>query len=158
MNKACRGFSYIELIACVAIVFLLLTIGLQVVEKTVQRAREAELRRSLLEIRRAIDQYKIAADAGRIHLDAGASGYPPNLNILAAGVIDRASSSEGKMYFIRRISRDPMHSGDANDNASTWGLRSYASSADNPKPGEDVYDVYSTSGGIGLNGIPYRDW
>ena len=46
---------------------------------TMQRQREAELRRSLREMRTAIDKFKDAADTGLIgamDLKTGAEGYP----------------------------------------------------------------------------------
>ncbi|WP_447730348.1 type II secretion system protein [Pseudoxanthomonas suwonensis] len=135
MRRSSHGFSFIELIACLAIVSLLLMIALPVAETSVKRTREGELRRSLLEIRQAIDRYKEAADAGRIQLEVGASGYPPDLQVLVDGVVDQASPSGRKMYFLRRIPRDPMYPGRAEDNAQTWGLRSYASPADAPEEG-----------------------
>jgi general secretion pathway protein G len=47
---------------------------------------------------------------------------------------------------------------DANKAGVGWGLRSYASSRENPQPGADIFDVYSLAQGTGLNGIAYREW
>jgi general secretion pathway protein G len=152
------GFSLVELLVVVAIVSVLATIGLPLAEMAHRRSQEEELRWSLRVIRKALDDYKAAADQGRIVRAVGDSGYPPNLNVLVDGIPDAKSARGEKLYFLRRIPRNPFADPTTRIAADTWGLRSYASSADNPQPGADVYDVYSPYQGTGLNGEPYRNW
>ena len=154
-----RGFTIIELVITVAIVSLLATAVLPSAQLMYQRERESELRLSLRTIRDAIDAYKRAWDAGHIKKELEKSGYPPNLQVLVDGVDDAGSTKEGvKIYFLRRVPRDPFWPDATTPAADTWGLRSYASPPDDPQPGDDVYDVYSRSSRTGLNGVPYRDW
>lgn len=152
------GFSLVELLVVVAIVSVLATIGLPLAELAQRRTQEEELRTSLRLIRKALDDYKDAVTEGRIPRNVGDSGYPPNLNVLVDGVPDAKSAQGGKLFFLRRLPRDPFAPADIAQAADTWGLRSYVSPSDDPKPGKDVYDVYSLSRDKGLNGEPYRNW
>lgn len=154
-----RGFTIIELVVTIAIVALLASAVIPSAQLVYQREREVQLRDALRTIRDAIDAYKRATDQGFIKKDLDKSGYPPDLQTLVDGVDDARSAKEGvKIYFLRRVPRDPFWPDPAAAAADTWGLRSYASPVDDPQPGDDVFDVYSRSSRTGLNGVPYRDW
>jgi general secretion pathway protein G len=153
------GFTLIEMVVTVAIVALLASIALPLAEVSVKRSKEHELRLALREIRTALDAYKQAVEEGRVVHTMQESGYPESLQVLVDGVPDASSPERTKrIYFLRRIPRDPLFSDPTRPDAETWGTRSYASTYDAPEAGEDVYDVYSLDPGIGLNGIPYRRW
>ncbi len=151
------GFTLIELVITVAIVGVLALLAAPLMEVTAQRHKEAELRLALRQIREAIDAYHQAVQEKRIESPADASGYPPDLERLVAGVPDITKPDRPKIYFLRRLPRDPMNPDATLSPAATWGTRSYASPPEAPSAGEDVYDVYSLSEGVGLNGVPYRE-
>lgn len=151
------GFSLVEVVVTVAIVALLASIAAPLTETVRRRAKEQDLKQALYQIRDAIDAYKVAADAGYIQKSADSSGYPPSLGVLVEGVRDLRSPKAARIYFLRRIPRDPFASAELLAEES-WGLRSYESPADDPEEGKDVFDVYSLAEGVGLNGIPYREW
>lgn len=157
-RKRARGFSFIELMASLAIMAVLLLVAVPTAQLAVQRHREAQLRTALAQIRTAIDRYKKATEQGKIPVNAGDSGYPPDLASLVEGVEDASSPDRSMIYFLRRLPPDPFHAGQASAPEDTWGLRSYASPPDAPSEGDDVFDVYSRSQGTGLNGVAYRDW
>jgi len=146
-----HGFTLIEMVITVAIVALLASVALPLAEMSSQRGKEQDLRRSLRDLRGAIDAYKRAFDEGRIAKEIDKSGYPPSLKVLVEGVADATKPKGAKIYFLRRIPPDPVSGED-------WGLRSYESPSDEPKPGKDVFDVYSISDAVGINGIKYREW
>jgi general secretion pathway protein G len=154
-----KGFTLIELIMTVAIIGLLAMLTMPLAELSVQHSKEQELRLALREIREALDAYKQAVADGRIPRSVGKSDYPETLQALVDGVPDaKTANSNNKIYFLRRIPRDPMVRDTTRSNDETWGKRCYASSADDPQEGNDVFDVYSRSDETGLNGVPYRKW
>jgi len=142
----------------VAIVALLASIALPFAELQVQRSRERELRHALRELREAIDAYKRASDEGRIARAADKTGYPPTLRALVEGVPDKLDAAGAKLYFLRRLPRDPFFDDAQVPAHETWGLRSSKSSPEEPRSGEDVFDVHTRHAGVGINGVPYKDW
>jgi general secretion pathway protein G len=159
LPRLSAGFTFIELIVTVAIVALLATMVFPMAELAVQRTKERDLREALRQIRGALDAYKKAVDEKKIIGEVDGGGYPPNLAILAEGVVDAKSpNKERKIYFLRRIPRDPMNSDSTVSADASWGRRSYRSPADAPREDGDVFDVYSRSPATGLNGVPYRKW
>jgi general secretion pathway protein G len=153
-----KGFSYIEVIFTIAIMALIATAAVPYVEVIVVRNKESQLRQNLREIRIAIDKYKKASDDGRIAKLLNETGYPRYLEELVDGVEDITDSKKAKIFFLRRIPRDPFFKDAAVPAAQTWALRSYDSSFEFPQPGKDIFDVYSSSHQKGLNGIPYNEW
>lgn len=142
----------VELVVVVAILSILVTMTLPVVKYTEKRTKEMELRAALRTLRNGIDEYKRFSDAGLIPIDLGTDGYPKELEVLYEGV-DLVGQVDRKVKFLRRIPVDPM-TGEAE-----WGLRSYQDEWDSDSwGGENVFDVYSLSEGVGLDGVPYSKW
>ncbi|MBB3121522.1 type II secretion system protein [Pseudoduganella violacea] len=158
MRSGQRGFSLIELLASAAILGVLASVAVPVVETTVRRQKERELRTALRDLRAAIDAYKQASAGGHIPVPKGHSGYPPDLASLMNGVPDEMDPKKRMLYFLRRIPRDPFHPDQAQKPLAMWGLRSSTSPSTAPLPGDDVFDIYSRSGQTGLNKVPYAEW
>jgi general secretion pathway protein G len=147
------GLTLIELIVATAILLILTTAALPLARVQLRRDQERELRLALREIRTAIDRYKDASDIGRIQVELGTEGYPKDLESMVEGVTIVNSPTEMKLRVLRRIPKDPM------TNSTDWGLRSYQDEPDSTSwGGENVFDVYTRSEGIALDGTNYKDW
>lgn len=157
-RRCSSAFTLIELLITLAILAILGTMAMPLVQVEVQRTREHDLRRALNEIRAALDAYKRAYDEGMVLHEANVSGYPPKLEVLVEGLENAKDPAKHKVFFLRRIPRDPMSDNPSLSDADTWAKRSYASEANEPAEGSDVYDVYSRSKKMGLNGQPYARW
>ena len=147
-----NGFSLVELIVTVAIVSILAGLALPLTRNTIKREREVALRQALREMRTAIDKFKESSDRGLIQVKLGTEGYPESLDILVDGV-PQIGAVDKKLKFLRRIPADPM------TNSTEWGKRAYQ---DDPEStsfgGQNIFDVYTKSQGIALDGTNYKDW
>jgi general secretion pathway protein G len=169
LKKKKKGFTLIEMIVTFTILAILAGIAIPLARTAVKREKEIELRRNLRTIREAIDAYKKLADENRIEFEDKTEGYPPDLETLVEGVEvtggaqpsgpqrdrrERRESEDTKIVkFLRRIPTDPM------TNSTDWGLRSYQDDPDSENwGGENVYDIYTKSPGIALDGTKYKEW
>jgi len=158
-RNGAAGFTLLELVITVVVVSLIAMLAFPMAEVAARRTKEQELRVALREIRTGIDAYKQAVTEGRVKASVESTGYPPDLKVLVDGVPDfKSPDKDAKIYFMRRLPRDPMSTDPSLSADETWGKRDYSSPPDSPQEGEDVYDVYSRSPLVGLNGVPYKDW
>jgi general secretion pathway protein G len=143
-----RGFTLIELIVATIILSILVGMAVPVAKNAINREREHELRYDLWMMRDAIDRYKDAADKGAFQIKLGSEGYPPDLDTLVNGV----DVGGKKLKFLRKVPVDPM-------TKQEWGMRSMQDDKDsNSWGGQSVFDVYTKSDGVALDGTKYKDW
>ncbi len=163
-----KGFTLIELLVVIAIVSILAAAVMPLSRMTVKRVKEMELRQSLRILRTAIDEFRRdCAPAGATttttklsqdYCKADQNYYPESLEQLTeplklAGAVDKTKK------YLRRIPRDPMMALDSPDNPNNWGLRSYGDEPDSTQwGGGNVFDVYSKSDTVALDGSKYTTW
>jgi general secretion pathway protein G len=148
-----KGFTLIELLASITILLLLTSMALPLARTQAKRSRELELRRDLRDLREAIDRYKDFSDRQQIPTKVDTFGYPPDLETLVEGVELKGAKEGTKYKFLRRIPIDPM------TGKAEWGLRAMQDDPDSKSwGGQNVFDVYTKSQEIALDGTKYDDW
>jgi len=140
-----------------AILAVLASAVIPMAEVAATRSKELELRRALREIRTAIDNYKAdydkAVEDKKIIPSLNETGYPESLEVLVEGS-DWGGMYDYKRKYLRRIPKDPFDQYDEG-----WGMRSYKDDPDTTfYSGEDLYDVYSQSTRLALDGTAYNTW
>ncbi len=147
-----RGYTMVEMVVVCALLVIVAAVALPTAKYSIKRGKEMELRQALRQMRNAIDEFKRYSDAGLIPVELGTDGYPSELEILIEGV-EVVGQIDKSVRFLRRLPVDPM-TGEAE-----WGLRSFQDDFDSDSwGGENVFDVYSLSEGVGLDGVPYQEW
>lgn len=158
-----KGLTLIELLVVIAIISILASAAMPVSRMTVKRMKETELRQNLRVLRKAIDEFKADCDAKKLSTLEGYcksenNNYPESLEKLTEPLKLSGSVDKTKKY-LRRVPRDPLTPLDSPDNPNNWGLRSYSDEADSTQwGGGNVYDVYSKSETVALDGSKYNTW
>jgi len=148
------GFTFLEMIIVLAILCILVGIAMPITKHENTRRKEAELKYSLKQTRDAIDRYKIDCELGLVGLldrRVNDNCYPPDLDRLVEGI--NIPNSDKTIRYLRSIPVDPFTEN------TEWGLRSDQDDRDSTSWGnENVYDIYSKSERVALNGTRYKDW
>jgi general secretion pathway protein G len=152
LRAAARGYSLVELAIVVAMILILTGMIVPVTRFAMTRQKELELHSALRMMRNAIDDYKRLADQGLIPIELDTEGYPKTLDKLVEGV-ELVGQVKKKRRFLRKVPIDPM------TGKAEWGLRSLQDEPNSTSWGrQNVYDVYSLSGGKALDKTSYKDW
>jgi general secretion pathway protein G len=161
-----KGFTLLELMVILAIVFVLSAMALPLSKNLAKRSKESELKQKLNLIRKAIDEFHRDWNRedelliGALCKDNKISckevtsrdGFPKTLEILLDVPLTGKVEETSKKY-LRQVWTDPM------TGTAKWGLRCYSDPPDSLTwCGDDVYDIYTTSQETALDGSKYREW
>ena len=151
-----RGFTILEMLITLTILGILAAGVIPITRNSIKHQHEMEMRQALRDMRDGIDRYKRFQESnpGAIPIEERTqSGYPKTLQILVDGFTPAGIVGDMKIRFLRRMPVDPMTGN------SDWGVRAFADAPDSDGgAGDDVFDVFSKSEGIGMNRVKYKDW
>jgi general secretion pathway protein G len=126
-----RGFTLLELMIVITIIFILLGIAAVRYDRAVQHAREATLKSDLQVLRQAIDNYTLDKEAAPQSLEDLVSSQTP---------------------YLREIPVDPV------THAKDW-RTDFGDLALSPEQTNNgIVDVHSNSDQPSLEGTPYSSW
>lgn len=147
-----RGFTLIELLVTIAVLGVLASVAMPLVEVTVKRTKELELRRALRQVREGVDRFKIEYDKARQKAKDAREIFKKKVSIDRTGYpVKLEELVETKI--LRRIPKDPM------TEEGEWVTRSYSDSLKSTlTDGRDVYDVRTASTATALDGSTYDAW
>ena len=164
-----RGITLLELLVVIAIMGILATAAMPLSRMTLKRAKEIELRNNLRLLRTAIDAFHRdclppntpGSSSTRLSSDYCKSDqdyYPESLEQLTEPLKLSGTGDKTRKY-LRRIPRDPLTPLDSPDKPNNWGLRSYSDQPESTSwGGGNVFDVFSKSEAVALDGSKYNTW
>lgn len=146
------GLTLVELMVVLAVLGVLAAVAMPLVEVTVKRSKELELRRSLRETREAIDRFKVEYDKARNKAKDAREPFVQRVSVDRTGFpLTLQELMETKI--LRRIPRDPMAP------ETPFVTRSYSDSIDSSvTDARDVWDVRSSSTAKALDGTTHNTW
>jgi general secretion pathway protein G len=127
--RAAAGFTLIELMIVITIIFILLGIAAARYDRQVTRSREAVLKQDLQVIRQAIDSYTLDKQTAPESLEA----------LQQAG-------------YLRIVPVDPI------TQAKDWQPQFDEVVISPDQTGTGMVDVHSNSDKISMDGTPYKEW
>ena len=130
MRRRDSGFTLIEILIVITLIFILAGIALIQYQTSVLRTKEAVLKEDLFRLRDAIDQYY--ADKNK---------YPESLESLVSE------------KYIRAIPVDPI-----TQSIETWQPVMSEPDPLNPSAQPGIYDIKSGAEGQASDGTNYSDW
>jgi general secretion pathway protein G len=151
-NRDHRGFTLIEVLITIAVLGVLASVAMPLVEVTVKRTKELELRRELRHVREGIDRFKIEYDKARQNAKDTKEIFKKKVTIDRTGY-PRTLEEMVETKILRRIPKDPM------TKDGQWVTRSYSDSLSSTlTDGRDVYDIRTASTATALDGSTYDTW
>lgn len=123
------GYTLIEIIIVMTIISILVSIAVPIYQKVVLRTKETVLRNNLFTIRTVIDEYTYDKQKGPQSLE----------DLVQAG-------------YLRQVPEDPI------TKSTNWKIvmEDALTSVNQTEPG--IYNVFSASDKISLEGTPYAEW
>ncbi len=163
-NHEQKGLTLIEMLVVITIIGVLAAAALPVSRMAVKRTREIELRSNLRTLRTAIDAFRkdclpgAASKLSSEYCKADQDYYPESLEILTEP-LKLGSSVDKTRKYLRRVPKDPMMPVESPDNTNNWGILSNRDEPDSKEwGGGNVYDVFSKSEALAIDGTKYNTW
>jgi len=152
LSRGTRGLTFIELLISIAVLGVLAAVAMPLVQVSVTRTRELELRRNLRQMREGIDQFKLEYDKAKANIQGARNDFKNRRSMDRTGyplTLDEMVQTK----ILRRIPRDPMTPD------GKWITRSFSDNPDSSlSDGKDMYDVRSASKAVAQDGTTYDTW